>query len=196
MLLSTMTDNEILNEIKKDFNYSFEKGFYYRNKFLKKIKKRYKAETALHTWETPRHNIWYSLCTFDGYQMKHRFFVLLKNKNGSHKMVAPSIENEKIVDGITIFSNHFFDRYRQRYLGNINYTFSEVFEKFISKNTDYLSSCTDDGLYTIFNEGIGLTTKGENNVYYVNTFIARDMLSNNQHKVLYGEEKLFDLLTK
>jgi hypothetical protein len=122
--------------------------------------------------------------------------VLLKNKNGSHKIVAPSIENEKIVNGITIFSNHFFDRYRQRYLANINYTLREVFEKFISKNTEYLSSCTDDGLYTIFNEGIGLTTKGENNVYYVNTFIARDMLSNNQHKVLYGEEKLFDLLTK
>lgn len=184
MLLNTMNDNEILNEIKRDYTSCKEKIKYYHNKFNNSVRNKLFMTTDSYKMVTPNGNEWFTFYYGNMLNKYYKHYVFMRNMDGSYKVLSINIQNNDVY-GITIFSAHFFDRYRERYHKNRPIPFKTLFYDFLSKNPIFLSIGTDEGNYTIMREGIGLVEFSSiKNVCYVNTFITRDMLKSDQKELL------------
>ena len=188
MLLNTMTDIEIFNEIKKDYHSCREKINYYHNKFSKSVRNKFCFETDCYKMISPNHNEWITFYfhhkTPNGWEIYYKHYVFMRNMDGTYKAISINILNNE-VNNLTIFSSHFFQRYRERFCKNSKYNFKELFLFFLLNNPCFKSFNTNDGCYTVMNEGVGLLKFGSTpNVCYVNTFITKDMLKPKQIEVL------------
>lgn len=183
MLVNTMSDQEILNEIRRDYNSCREKINYYHDKFKRALRKKSSC-IDYYKLISPNGNEWNTFYISRGFEMFYKHYVFLRNNDGSYKVLSVNLDKTGVI-GVTIFSSHFFQRYQERYYKNEKYSFRELFLKFLTRNNYFLSIDTDDGGYTIMSDGIGLTYLGEiETVCYVNTFITKDMLKPNQLKKL------------
>ena len=184
MLLNTMTDVEIFNEIKKDYRSCKEKINYYHGKFAKSVKNKFCFNADTYKMTSPNNNEWITFYfhskTPNGWEIYYKHYVFMRNMDGTYKVLSINIENND-VQTITIFSAHFFQRYKERFCNNKQYAFKDLFLMFLLKNPYFLSVQTKEGGYTVMNEGVGLVNFGSTpNVCYVNTFITKDMLKPKQ----------------
>lgn len=88
-----------------------------------------------------------------------------------------------------IYTPHFFDRYRERFLGDSTISKEDTIMMFIHNNlnnmrTDIESKKHPDNWYNVCNDGLCLCTKHPNNIYEMNTFVTFEMLHEDQADVV------------
>ena len=187
MLLYTMTEDEIVNEINKDIqwvlcgiNLHTERATRRVNKFNRKkfpISLRYK-------FITPNANTLYVTYVYTTtrtiFNIKLKFDFLMNNSKGKYKMLEVTLTPYNTIETISVFSGHFFDRYVERL--NLKNSVNAI-EHFISHYYRGTYHVKDGKVFEPYPFGVGLGNLNGHKFIYINTFIATDMFYKEQSEL-------------
>ena len=79
MLLNTMNDNEILNEIKRDYTSCKEKIKYYHNKFNNSVRNKLFITTDSYKMVTPNGNEWFTFYYGNMLNKYYKHYVFMRD---------------------------------------------------------------------------------------------------------------------
>lgn len=195
MIVSTMTYAELEKEVQSDYeelsSFVLIKGKVLQRKYKSKFKSipllkrsnHFESEVVIHT--SSKNNTWYLLMSIYKKGVNFSAHLRTEDKNGYRFITTGG-------DTIYIHTNHFFSRYNERYLEHLNNNINNTWIHFFATHpvpvythTKYKDSLITSTLYTVFNFGIGLSTKIENHdIIEVGTFVSYDMLKKNQLKLV------------
>ena len=176
MLLYTMNDNEIRNEILKEKSFLTEKLRYRGNKILNQVKRSKNdvfplcVKTEI---KTPNNNVGFLVfvATKTAYavSVKATTYFIMRNAVGRYRLVEV-ILNES-TPFISIYSAHFFERYVER-LG-LSVKGISAIEHFITHYYRGTNCQIEDNIYESYPFGMGLGVCNNNDLtfLYINTFI-------------------------
>lgn len=189
MLLCTMNESEIKNEIQKEFNFLCDKINYRRERFVNQIKREKKAAFPICTKTditTINNNKGYIVfiaeCSTHCITSHATAYFIMRNHIGKQVLVEVAMDN-KTIGSIAIYSAHFFERYAER-LG-LDVKGVSAIEHFI---THYLRGTyhkVDGKIFEPYPFGVGLGTYNTDKTFmYINTFVSNELLFDNQQKIV------------
>jgi len=206
MLLPTMTNKEIISEVKTDYNYLESKRITGIMNNYDRIRRRRKADKRasfpyIFEFKSPSNNTWIFVLSKAAEISKYKGQVdmicltyYFNNKGLRVFKVIPDGYG-KGFQGISVFNGHLFTRYNERMSLGISNSL-DIVKEFFKNNGAFLSKIIEnEGLmYTLSICSDGLLL-GENqkewNVY--KTFISKDLARENQKE---KEEKIISLFPK
>lgn len=204
MLIHTMTEEETLKEVKRDFRaWAYSSVFRFCERYAKERKKRKveKSKEYIKVCKTksPRKNNWIFLLQKDPIYTKYKsvsntsFTMIVyyyTDKGFRVFKVVPSSKGEGL-QRIDIYNSHLFKRYAERMGLDITKPIEVAIEFFKNNNssTGRISKEDNCSLASICKDGLLLGESKEQYLIY-KTFVSRDLLFKNQ----IDEEK--DLLEK
>ena len=189
MLLCTMNESEIKNEIQKEFNFLCDKINYRRERFVNQIKREKKAAFPICTKTditTINNNKGYIVfiaeCSTHCITSHATAYFIMRNHIGKQVLVEVAMDN-KTIGSIAIYSAHFFERYAER-LG-LDVKGVSAIEHFI---THYLRGTyhkVDGKIFEPYPFGVGLGTYNTAKIFmYINTFVSNELLFANQQEIV------------
>lgn len=202
MLVNTMNFTEIRNEIIKDLPKVQVKLSYVLDDFIKKCRKTNKPDGFHHY--VPYNSLRGNNYTFQLIYYKSEklitfsYWVNYRNSKSELTITIPSesYQSELATSNsqLTIYTQHFFDRYNERMNLNLNNLFDikiAFFESTLMKSVTDITKAeyVDDEetvleVKTVFNDGIGLGFLNEKDKFLLNnTFISEDEFKGSNLKV-------------
>ena len=198
MIVPTMSDEEIYEEIKKDFFNLDDKIRYSENKFQSALKKATRFPfVQTYPYETrERHNRY--VITFTARELSDynhplvSVHCLFRDKSGE---AAAAINWE--TGTVMMYQNHFFRRYRERVIKDAGVSIQDTIERFFSKEWSLFGVKITQELEDVFHcfeghytddrvdvlvcveEGYAFGCKKEN-LFIMKTIITSEMLSDRQ----------------
>lgn len=201
MLVYSMTENEIRNEIAKDTpNIAIQIKYYLKN-FIKSNKHRlprmYPAYT-FYQFKTKRNNDILLLIDVPEYRLRNNphfgVYFMTKTPNGLFKVYQCNTfgdDNQNFI----VFTNHFIKRYNERMgLGYTNEV--EILKYFIKHNAGCVIRYDDDEpnkFYGITADGMVFGYSNENGFVYQTTFVDNTKLFDNQLEFANGIDEEVNL---
>lgn len=198
MIVPTMTDAEIMQEVKKDFpelgKFTEYKDKEYRRSVLKARKFPF---TMLFKKTTKSKNNW--LVIYEARDKKDRHdsrihFVCVSNSKNGLWCIMPSFMHDQL--HLIFFQPHFFSRYKERM--KLEITGLELIYQYFSNNYDYVYELTTKQIseteyvqecFGSCKEGIALgVVTTENNIFF-KTFITHNM-SKGQQIETFGQNEI------
>lgn len=194
MIVETMTDLELLDEVRKDYDeiidycLSLCQNSVYKKRMQWGRPKGGKFVIRTNDWKSSRGNLYNLVIKTSGWNDFKKgifdtttttFFKRNKAQNAIRLMF-----NEKGDIGIEIFTSHFIDRYNQRFLHQPFLSRKEALQLYMDKNGTSIIKSLDSSKYeynvmVATNEGYSFG-KFENDILLHKTFVSRDMLFGNQ----------------
>lgn len=189
MLHYTMTENEIKNEIDREYQFLIEKANYRWQRFANEIKKENKSSFPICKQTeivTPNNNkgylVFVAQCRMYNLDISATAYFIMRNALGRATLVEVTF-NPKEIGTITTYSAHFFDRYVER-LG-LSVKGVSAIEHFIThylRGTHYQN---DGKVFESYPFGIGLGVYNDNKrIMYINTFVSKDLLFKEQRNLI------------
>ena len=188
MLLHTMSETEIINEVEKDLRWLLAEAFANESRATRKIskfnRKKFPASVT-YKYTTPNYNCAYVTYIYVATRTKTdcylKFNVLMKTGDGRYKVLEVTYKPDHTLEIITIFSAHFFERYVERL--NIKQSGIGVVEHFIKHYYHGTFHCKDEQVFEPYPFGVGLGNWSGGKIMYINTFIANDMFFKEQQEL-------------
>ncbi len=191
MILPTMTQAEIIKEIFKDLEFVMRKAFHLSKKLRRELIKNRKFATGdLFEYTSPLKNNWLILLILHKKTKDELPFcmptVLFLNKQGFH---GASVKDDLSID---IYSPHYIDRYKERYLRKDTLSKTEALKAYLSTNVKHNLDLVKDEkrhgkcFFARIPDGIGLGYQERiegKTVNHFKTFIRSDMIKDFQEKV-------------
>jgi hypothetical protein len=187
MIVPAMTSKELLMEIARDYSMVMKKAMYLTESLRRlAVKSKEKHIKRVFDYKSKQKNNW--LIIIDYYLKEPTFLVVVYyvDKYGLNGIMVNSDQQT-----LTHYSPHFLERYNERFLHEPNISKVELLKRYLSKNS--ISSLkfvpdTDDMKNRFFarsREGVGLGYIEKmnsilNKIYHFKTFIANDMIFENQ----------------
>lgn len=182
-----MTDNEIYRELDIEFdrvlNYIDNIEHRYRRTILKS--KTFPMSFEPKVYISPKKNRFYILFEAKNKKSRKNLYktVICVYDNGRGLNVAMYCGNP--LEHITIYSSHFFSRYRSRFLKNKDLSTMDVILHFFRNNPNSFGEVTDDDgkMVLTCNDGVMFCKIGNNGkVIVCKTFVSFDMLYDTQSR--------------
>ena len=189
MLLYTMTDNEIKNEIQKELDFIFKKIAYREKRIINQVKRLKRGVFPICIKSeliTNHNNVGYLVYVIEMTRTKLRIhctaYFLMQNHIGKYKLVEVAVTNQGL-GSISIYSAHFFERYAERL--ELDVKGLSAIEHFIShyhRGTHYRESGKIFEPYP-FGMGLGIYNNDDATLMYMNTFISNDLFYKEQKEI-------------
>lgn len=193
MIVPSMTVNEVLKELVRDFECIRRKSSV-QGKLLQKemLRKGMKQQTVSISCKTSRRNDWNIVFQMSSQDIKTSFYVKAADKVGVvvYSFIFENVgtANEEIY--LLKYYKHFFDRYNERLALDFTET-SKTIRYFFKKNFDFDLSTTpqiENGLcccHLAYSDGLGISWKNEEQkTYHLKTFVSSDMFTKNQQQMV------------
>lgn len=183
MLVPSMTTEEILREIKLDYDVVKRKTEYLSNDIRKRSIKTKKTIIKSVTYTSPRKNNWVFVFEVNK-KITYTSMYVYTNHDGFRAYGCVG----NVEDGLILITKHFLDRYNERFLKKPNLTKVDILTTFLERNTDMnliMRLGGEHSIFSIVNDGVALgnnTTCGKNNIRVIKTFITKNMLFESQEK--------------
>ncbi|GJG32754.1 hypothetical protein PRMUPPPA20_08630 [Xylanibacter ruminicola] len=194
MIVDTMTDLELLYEVRKDYE-EFSAYWFtlcHNPVYKKRMKwgrpKDGKFVIRINEWKSARGNLYNFVITMSGWNdfKKGKFetstTTFFKRNKALNAIRLMFYQND--VPGIEIFTSHFIDRYNLRFLHQPYLSRKAALQLYLDNNhktviTSFRSPKYDCNVMAAATEGYSLG-KFENDILLHKTFVSRDMLYGNQ----------------
>ena len=184
MILKTMSDLEIFNEVDKDFDAVLRKSQYLIPSIIRKQKKSSQKEISVAIdYISPRKNNWILIFKVNKRAASMSSLAYVKGDMTFYKTI-PGDNDEHV---LLKFTPHFVRRYQERFLKQDDLALSEVMKRYIKENAVYEWKVINDGkdLYVRSSQGISLGVKEQLShnkaVVVCKTFITPGMLRPDQY---------------
>ena len=194
MIVETMTDLELLDEVRKDYDemnaycFSLCKNPVYKRRMKWGRPKGDKFVIRINDWKSSRGNVYNFVVKTSGWRdfkkgifdtVTTTFFKRNKAQNAIRLMFGQDGD-----PGIEIFTSHFIDRYNQRFLHKPYLSRKEALQLYMDNNhttviKSFQSPKYDCNVMIAAAEGYSFG-KFENDILLHKTFVSRDMLYGNQ----------------
>lgn len=186
MITETMTDFEIYEEVRKEHGLIISYVDRIAPKYRRPILKSNKFPIYFNPieYETKKGNKYLifieARCKKDCNSFLYTI-ICIYNKSGLNAVMLNS--NNTIASNITIYSPHFFSRYRTRFLKDEKISTLDVIKRYFKINpTAYPSDVEDsNSLALTCNEGVLFGKISDRNVVVVKTYVSFDMLYSSQN---------------
>ena len=194
MIVETMTDLELLDEVRKDYDemnaycFSLCKNTVYKRRMKWGRPKGDKFVIRINDWKSSRGNVYNFVVKTSGWRdfkkgifdtVTTTFFKRNKAQNAIRLMFGQDGD-----PGIEIFTSHFINRYNQRFLHKPYLSRKEALQLYMDNNhttviKSFQSPKYDCNVMIAAAEGYSFG-KFENDILLHKTFVSRDMLYGNQ----------------
>ena len=195
MIVPSMTDLEILAEVKKDYEEIsvFLKSISHNNAYKKRLQwgrpRNGLFEFRINDWKSKGGNSYTFIIKtsgwneFKSFHFKWEVLTFFKRDSAQNAIRVVFDKDENLV--IEIFTSHFIDRYNQRFLKQPFLSRKDVILQFVDRNVNFVSEAMKSSKYD-FN--IMMATddgyifgKNENkDILVCKTFVSREMLFGGQ----------------
>ncbi|MDP1721513.1 MAG: hypothetical protein Q8L08_11080 [Candidatus Nanopelagicaceae bacterium] len=186
MIVSTMTEQELIKEISKDYKNAIAKGIYLSNTLRRAaVKSKNKYVTKAFDYKSPNHNNWIINIEHFVSEIIFIYIIYFENNNGLNAMMVCN-------DGkMSHFTGHFLSRFNERFLRQEEISGKDLIKRFIIQNPASIHSSAgfdeygNTKVFAKFEEGVGLGFKEiveSNLIIWFKTFISNGMLFENQAK--------------
>lgn len=187
MIVPTMNNQEIANEIARDIHKVLIKGVELTYSLRRKaIKSRNKYARGFFKFISKNHNQWLFICQ---YFKKEQVLIALAyyvDQYGFNALMTDSSQ-----DKLSHFSSHFLDRYNQRFLKQPTLSKIEILKTFMEKNSyGTIQDIPDKGdmknrIFVKYADGVGLgyyevVFGSIHRINHIKTFISEDMIFSSQ----------------
>ena len=194
MIVETMTDLELLDEVRKDYdeitNYHFSlcQNTVYKKRMQWGRPKGGKFVIRINDWKSSRGNLYsFEIKTSGWNEFKNGVFEASTRTFFKRNKAQNAIRLMFDKDGelaIEIFTSHFIDRYNLRFLHQPHLSRKEALQLYMDNNGTTAIRSLDSSKYeynvmVATNEGYSFG-KYENGILLHKTFVSRDMLFGNQ----------------
>lgn len=190
MLLYTMNDNEIRAEIKKDWKYLTDELEYrmniVKNRLLKYNRKKFPI-CVKYKFTTHNNNngylVFFATSTRKDISVHCTIYFLMGNALGKNKVIEVRTPDCLLIDTISIFSSHFFDRYVERL--KLSVKGLSAIEHFITHCHSTTYHYANGEVFEPYPFGVGLGTYNDTDktMLFINTFINYDLLYDKQRVI-------------
>lgn len=189
MLLHTMTETEIINEVERDLRWLLNEAFSNESRARRKInkfnRKKFPASVT-YQFTTPHNNIafvsYIYVVTRTQTECYLKFDFVMKTSDGRCKMLEVSYKPDYTLELISVFSAHFFERYIERL--NIKQIGIGAIEHFIKHYYRGTFHCENEQVFEPYPFGVGLGNWNGSKIMYINTFISNDMFFEEQQDLV------------
>ncbi len=194
MIVETMTDLELLDEVRKDYDEitDYCLSLCHNSAYKKRMQwgrpKGGKFVIRINDWKSSRGNLYNFVIKTSGWnEFKNGVFdastrIFFKRNKAQNAIRLMFNQDGEI--GIEIFTSHFIDRYNQRFLHQPYLSRKEALQLYMDNNGTTVIKNLDSSKYeynvmVATNEGYSFG-KFENDILLHKTFVSRDMLFGNQ----------------
>ena len=194
MIVETMTDLELLDEVRKDYDeitdycLSLCQNSAYKRRMQWGRPKGGKFVIPINDWKSSGGNLYNFVITTSSWnEFKKGFFDLstmtfFKRNKAQNAIRVMHDKDERL--GIEIFTSHFIERYNQRFLHQPHLSCKEALQLYMEHNKATVikrlkSSKYEGNVMVASSEGYSFGTF-ENDILLHKTFVSRDMLFGNQ----------------
>lgn len=191
MILSTMNNQEIANEIARDINMVRVKGKYLTETLRRTaLKSKNKSARKIFDYKSRNHNKWIIICEYKKKSKKNIATAYYIDQYGFNAIIY-----DYNLKSLIHFTPHFFSRYNERLLHQPNLSKIEILKIFLEHNSFGLIHLLQDtneikkGIFVKNENGIGLgfyeNLEGPiQQIFHLKTFITDNMLKGNQEDFL------------
>lgn len=181
MIVPSMTPEELVKEIMKDYEIVQRKAIYLTDSQRRNaIKSKGKHVRRIFDYKSTNNNTWFIIV--DYYKKEPTFVVVVYylDKHGINGIMVNSDHTS-----LAHFTPHFLQRYNERFIKDVNFSKVNLLKRFISENRlGCFTEATGNKIFTRFKEGIGLGFKIDAHqftLFSFKTFISNQMIHEGQH---------------
>jgi hypothetical protein len=198
MILPSMNSEELVREIMKDYQIVNRKGKYELEKLRRPaLKSRTRHIQRIYDYKSKNHNNWIIFCDYD---MKDPLWYVIVHFVDKWGLQAYLVDEKQRV--LYHYSGHFLERFNERFLHETELSKTEILKRYFLRNASaYIQVVPDTEKYQnpVFGrckEGIILgyvELSGLYSIIHAKTFIANDMIFENQQAKFDYSSKLYKL---